>query len=262
MLKIKELYFSYENKEVIRGINLKLKHGIGCILGANGVGKSTLLKLIVGLLKPRNGVIELNGKDITNLDFKERAKLISYVPQEFSINFPYTVFDVVLMGRNPHINFLEGPKSRDEKIALKCLKILGIDYLKDKAFTQLSGGQKRLVLIARGLAQEGKLMIFDEPTSFLDFKNQLLVLSVIERISKKFDKTILLSLHDPNLTFFFCDEVFLMKDGVIIDNGKPEEVITEENIQRLYGLKAELVRLSDKKLVVPNKEFLELEVML
>ena len=117
-------------------------------------------------------------------------------------------------------------------------------------------------MIARGLAQEGKLMIFDEPTSFLDFKNQLLVLSVIERISKKFDKTILLSLHDPNLTFFFCDEVFLMKDGVIIDNGKPEEVITEENIQRLYGLKAELVRLSDKKLVVPNKEFLELEVML
>ncbi|EHP89085.1 ABC transporter ATP-binding protein [Methanotorris formicicus] len=263
MLRIENLYFYYEEKEILRGVNLKLKHEVGCILGANGVGKSTLLKSIVGLLKPKKGIIEFNGKNILNLGFKDRAKLISYVPQEFSINFPYTVFDTVLMGRNPHVDFLEGPNSKDEKITLKCLNILGINYLKDRPFTQLSGGQKRLVLIARGLAQEGKLMIFDEPTSYLDFKNQILVLSVIEKISRKFGKLVLLSLHDPNLAFFFCDNVFLMKDGVIIDCGKPDDVITEENIERLYnGLKTELIKFSDKKLVVPNKEFLELDVVL
>ena len=254
MLRIEDLSFSYGNREILSGVSLKLKKGVGCLLGPNGAGKSTLLKIIAGILKPQRGRILLNGEDVTNLELKERAKLISYSPQEFSINFPYTVFEVVLMGRNPHVNFLEGPKREDEKIALKTLKLLGIESLANKPFTSLSGGQKRLVLIARALAQEGVLMVLDEPTAFLDFRNQLVVLSAIERISRRFDKLVLLSLHDPNMAFFFCDEVFLMKDGKIIANGKVEEAITEENLAKLYGIKARLVDVCGKRIALPVEE--------
>jgi iron complex transport system ATP-binding protein len=254
MLRIEDLSFSYGNREILSGISLKLRKGIGCLLGPNGAGKSTLLKIIAGILKPQRGRILLNGEDVTNLELKERAKLISYSPQEFSINFPYTVFEVVLMGRNPHVNFLEGPKGEDEKIALKTLKLLGIESLANKPFTSLSGGQKRLVLIARALAQEGVLMVLDEPTAFLDFRNQLVVLSAIERISRRFDKLVLLSLHDPNMAFFFCDEVFLMKDGRIVANGKVEDAITEENLAKLYGIKARLVDVCGKRIALPVKE--------
>ncbi len=258
MLWIENIFFSYTDKEVLRGVSLKLKKGLGCLLGPNGAGKSTFLKIIVGILKPQSGRIFLNGKDITNLKLKDRAKLISYSPQEFSINFPYTVFEVVLMGRNPYINFLEGPNRKDEIIALKALKVLGIEDLANKEFTSLSGGQKRMVLIARSLAHDGNLMIFDEPTAFLDFKNQLLVLSAIKKIAKNLNKIVLLSLHDPNMAFFFCDEVFLMKDGKIIANGSPKETITEENLVKLYGIKAKLIDVCGKRIALPDEEHLDI----
>ncbi|AHF79481.1 ABC transporter ATP-binding protein [Thermococcus paralvinellae] len=253
MLKVKNLEFAYRNGKVLKGVSFELKSGVGCLLGPNGAGKSTLLKCIVGILRPQSGRVELDGVDLIKLSFKERAKFVSYAPQEFSINFPYTVFEVVLMGRNPYVNLFEGPKREDEDKALKALKMLGINDLKDRPFTSLSGGQKRLVLIARALAQDGKLLVFDEPTSFLDFKNQLLVLSVIEKIAEKLEKLVLLSLHDPNLALTFCDEVFLMKDGKILMHGRIDEVVNEENLNLLYELKTRIVKIDDRKIVVPDK---------
>ncbi|QSZ27981.1 ABC transporter ATP-binding protein [Aceticella autotrophica] len=259
MLKIDNIHFSYGDKEILKGIDFTLTDNkIGCFLGPNGSGKSTLLKIAMGILEPKEGLVELNGLNILNQSFKERSKILSYVPQEFSINFPYEVFDVVLMGRNPHVNFIEGPKKEDEKIVLSYLKLLKIEHLKDKPFTHLSGGQKKMVLIARGLAQEGEVMILDEPTASLDFRNQLLVLTVIEKIAKSLNKSVLLSLHDPNLALMFCDEIFLMKDGKIIKKGGKEEIITKENIMQLYNLKIDLINIDNKnKFIFPDKEFLK-----
>ncbi|NJE62236.1 ABC transporter ATP-binding protein [Thermococcus sp. 21S7] len=253
MLKVEDLEFSYRNNSVLKGITFKLEKGVGCLLGPNGAGKSTLLKCIAGILSPRRGSIELDGIDMIRMDFKERARLVSYAPQEFSIAFPYTVFEVVLMGRNPHVNVFTGPDRNDERRAWKALRALGIEDLADRKFTSLSGGQKRLVIIARAVAQEGRLLIFDEPTSFLDFRNQLVVLSVIEKIARKLGKLILLSLHDPNLALIFCDEVFLMKGGQILAHGKAEEVITEETMNLLYGLRVRLSKVDGLPIVLPQK---------
>ncbi|NJE46276.1 ABC transporter ATP-binding protein [Thermococcus sp. GR7] len=254
MLRVENLEFSYRNSRILKGITFELEKGVGCLLGPNGAGKSTLLKCIAGILRPQSGKIELDGTDLVGLSFRERARLVSYAPQEFSINFPYTVFEVVLMGRSPHANLLTGPGDEDEEKTMKALRALGIEELKDRPFTSLSGGQKRLVLIARALAQGGRLIIFDEPTSFLDFKNQLLVLSVIEKIAKKLGKLVLLSLHDPNLALLFCDEVFLMKEGKVLMHGKAEDVINEDTMSILYNLRVRLVNVDGQPIVVPEKE--------
>jgi len=253
MLKIKDLYFAYNSKDILKDINLKLDSGIGCLLGPNGAGKSTLLKCISGIIKPKSGKIYLNEKDIEKYDFKERAKFVSYAPQEFSVNFPYTVFEMVLMGRNPHINTLEGPKKDDIEETKKAIETLKLSKFEDIPFTSLSGGEKRLTLIARALSQNGQLMLFDEPTSFLDFRNQLLVLTVINKIAKRFKKLVLISLHDPNLALSFCDKVFLLKNGIIIKNGDVNDVITEDNINILYSLKSRLVEIDNKRFVIPEK---------
>lgn len=139
------------------------------------------------------------------------------------------------MGRNPHIDPLSGPGKVDEEMAMKALRTLGLENLAERPFGELSGGQKRLVMIARTLAQGGELFLFDEPTSFLDFRNQHLVLSVIRKLSK--ERTVLVSLHDPNQALTFCDTVFLLKDGGIIASGEPAEVLNEENLMELYRMK-------------------------
>ncbi len=253
MLKIKHLYFSYGKKEILKNIDLQLTGGIGCLLGPNGAGKSTLLKCIAGILNPKAGEIQLNKRGIEKLNFKERAKFVSYAPQEFSVNFPYTVFEIVLMGRNPHINILEGPKKEDIEETKKAIQTLKLAKFENIPFTSLSGGEKRLTLIARALSQNGQLMLFDEPTSFLDFRNQLIVLTVINKIAKRFKKLVLVSLHDPNLALSFCDKVFLLKEGTILKNGNTDEVITEENIDLLYSLKSRLVKLGNKRFIIPEK---------
>lgn len=253
MLKIKHLYFAYNSKDILKDINLQLDSGIGCLLGPNGAGKSTLLKCISGIIKPKSGEICLNEENIEKFDFKERAKFVSYAPQEFSVNFPYTVFEIVLMGRNPHINILEGPKREDIDETKRAIKALKLTSFEDTPFTSLSGGEKRLTLIARALSQNGQLMLFDEPTSFLDFRNQLLVLTVINKIAKRFKKLVLVSLHDPNLALSFCDKVFLLKNGIILKNGNTNDVITEENINLLYSLKSRLVEIDHKRFIIPEK---------
>ncbi len=257
MLRIENIHFSYSEREILRGITLSLKKGVNCVLGPNGSGKSTLLKIAAGILTPQQGSVELDGKNVTNMNPRNRSKLISYVPQEFSVSFPYTAMEVVLMGRNPYLNPFSGPSHEDEKLAKSYMKALNTENIFDKPFTHLSGGQKRIILIARGLVQQGEFMVFDEPTASLDFKNQLLVLAVIENIAKQLGKYVLLSLHDPNLALLFCDEIFLLKDGNIIKGGRPERAITEESMMELYSIKTHLLEAQERTFIVPNKEFLQ-----
>ncbi|WP_050003637.1 ABC transporter ATP-binding protein [Thermococcus eurythermalis] len=249
MLRVEGLSVSYGGKDVLKGVSLELKSGVGCLLGPNGAGKSTLMKCIAGILRPRGRVI-LDDTDLLELPERERARLVSYSPQEFSVNFPYTVFEVVLMGRNPYVSPVTGPTTEDEKKALEALKALGIENLAERPFIELSGGQKRLAMIARSIAQDGRLFLFDEPTSFLDFRNQYLVLSAIRELGRK--KLVLISLHDPNQAFAFCDVVFLLKDGSLMASGDPKIVMTSENLSELYGLPVAVGGVGDRIVVFPK----------
>ncbi len=256
MLEVKDLWFRYgapANKGyVLRGVSLRVDCCVACLLGPNGAGKTTLMKCVVGILKPERGCVMLEGQSITDMDCRSRARLVSYVPQEFTVKFPYTAFEVVLMGRNPYVNTLQGPRAEDEAKAREALKALGVEHLAEKPFTSLSGGEKRLILIARALAQDAKLLVLDEPTSFLDYRNKIVALETLRRVSRRFSKPALISLHDPNLALLFCDEVFLMKDGEIVAKGKPEEVVTRNNIRRVYGIKVRELRVNGCKLIAPE----------
>ncbi|MBP2172884.1 ABC transporter ATP-binding protein [Methanococcus voltae] len=252
MLDVSNVNFNYkfENHNVLDKCNLELKKGeVGCILGQNGVGKSTLLKCITGLLN-YDGNVKVANKEISQINPKERSKLITYSAQEFSINFNYSVFEILLMGRNPYVNFFNGPTAEDEELVYKTLNKLQIEHLANKSFLSLSGGQKRLVMIARALIQDSKVMIFDEPTSFLDFKNQVLILDVIKKISKEYEKTILFSLHDPNLTHF-SDKIFTMKNGTIVNSGG-QDLLNKDTFMDIYGLSTDILQYNNKKIVIPN----------
>ncbi len=261
MLEVKDLWFAYGNsarkKYVLRGVSLRVSSHVTCLLGPNGAGKTTLMKCIVGILKPERGRILLGGRNITDMDCRSRAKLISYVPQEFTIPFPYTAFEVVLMGRNPYVNILQGPRAEDEVKAREALEALGVGHLAGKPFTSLSGGEKRLVLIARALAQDAQLLVLDEPTSFLDYRNKLVVLKILKNVSQRFNKPVLISLHDPNLALLFCDEVFLMRSGEVVAGGRPDEVITRDSIRQVYGVRVRELRVNGCKLMAPEDALLK-----
>ncbi|AEH25020.1 ABC transporter ATP-binding protein [Pyrococcus yayanosii] len=239
MLCVEGLSFSYGQRRVLKSVNLSVERGLTCLLGPNGAGKTTLLKCIAGILRPETGRVIVDGRDITGLPRREVSKLITYSPQEFSSTFPYTVFQMVLMGRNPYINPIEGPRKEDEEAALQALRTLGLEKLKNRPFTELSGGERRLVMIARAVAQGGRVLLFDEPTSFPDFKNKYEVMSIIKSLSEK--KPVLVSLHDPNLALTYSERAFLLKNGKIIAGGRAEEVITPQNLSVLYDIPVERV---------------------
>jgi iron complex transport system ATP-binding protein len=237
--------FSYGEKEVFLGISLEVKKGdILCILGPNGCGKTTLLRCIQGGLKLKQGRIFLEGKDLGMLTPVERARKIGIVFQEHNLFFPYPVLEVVRMGRAPHLGFFARPGVRDAEIAVHALERVGVAYLKDKAYTQISGGERQLVLIARTLAQEPEVMLLDEPTSHLDFKNQVLVLKIMERLSED-GLSIIMTSHYPNHAFLFSNKIALMAHGRFYAVGEPEEVISSENLRAIYGIEVRILTAND-----------------
>ncbi len=256
MLKIENLEFSYDgDKKILKGLSLSLKNGkIGCILGPNGAGKSTLLKILAGILDEYKGKIYIEDSDFSELSQRERARIFAYVPQEFSLNFAYSCYDVVLMGRNPHLNPLLGPSKKDFELAKNALNMVGMgDYIK-VPFIHLSGGQKRLVLLARSVVQDGKILLLDEPTAFLDFKNATLTMVTVKRMARELKKTVIVSLHDPNMAITFCDVVYLIKDGKIVASGTPD-IVNSDTIREVYEMETMEIPVNGSKFIVPKNFF-------
>jgi len=254
MIEVKDVYFSYNNKfDVLNGVSFTVEEGELCaIFGPNGAGKSTLFKCIIGFLKPRKGEITVDGKNILKMPVEDIAKLIAYVPQEHKPPFPYLVKEVVLMGRTPHLGGIFGPRKKDMEKAVEAMEVIGITHLADRPYTDLSGGQRQLVLLARALAQETRAMILDEPTSALDFRNQLKIWSVLKKLSKR-GMPIIVSVHDPNHMMWFCDKVVVLHRGRIIANGEPNEVLTKDVLKTLYGDICEIKEDSEGfKMITPN----------
>ncbi|HOC52393.1 MAG TPA: ABC transporter ATP-binding protein [Caldisericia bacterium] len=251
---IKDLNFGYYDTEIFRNFSLEIDEGeILTILGPNGSGKTTLLKLIQKIILPKSGDIIISGKNINNLTNKALSKSTSFVPQIHNQTFPYRVIDFVLMGRNPYINDYSIPKEEDIEIANKVLEEMGLYYLKDRPYTDISGGELRLVLIARGIVQNTEILLLDEPTAFLDFKNQLIVLETIKELKEKKKLTVIMTLHNPNEAYKYSDKILLIKKGEVISYGKPIDVINDENLKKVYSVDVEIVRYNGETIIYAKK---------
>lgn len=251
-LSIINASIGYGGKSIVRDINFELNgNEIFCLLGPNGVGKSTLFKTLLGLLKPVSGKILLNGKDIAQWNRRSFALEIGYIPQTHSTPFPFRVMDVVLMGRTAHFSLFGSPGKKDRIIAEECLDVLGISSLKDKSFTLLSGGEKQLVIIARALAQQPSFLIMDEPTSNLDFGNQIKVIKQVKEL-KKDSLGILMATHYPDHAFMCNDKAIVLYDGGIYRMGRVDTVITDECLHKIYGTPIDVLNLSGRKVCIPS----------
>lgn len=246
-LELRDVAFNYEkNSSVLKGVSFTVDEGeILCLLGPNGAGKTTLFKTILGLLRPQKGTILMDGKDILQYSRRQLARFIGYVPQSHVPPFPYSVMDVVLMGRNAHLNNHRTPSEADYRIARESLATLHISYLEDKNYSRISGGERQLVLIARALTQQAELLILDEPTSNLDFGNQVRVLKKIRHLSNQ-GLSIIMSSHFPSDAFQNSSKVALLKDGVIDKIGAPRDIVTEENMKKIYGVDVYIANAEDR----------------
>lgn len=252
LMEIKNCSFAYENNNLIfEDINFSISSGdIFCILGANGTGKTTLIKCLTGLMNPHSGEIRIDGRDMSSFSQADLAKRIGYIPQIHNSIFPFTVLDVVLMGRSPHLDMFESPSENDYEIALKAITSLNIDYMKDKPYTEISGGEQQLVFIARVLAQEPSILILDEPTSHLDFGNQIRTLNIIKRLASE-GLAVIMSSHFPDHAFLSATKVALMNKKKFMAIGKPEEVITTENMKQIYGIDVKVLDIGKRMACIP-----------
>ena len=233
-LSINNISFNYESK-VLDDITFKVNAGdfLG-IIGPNGSGKTTLLKIISKILKPSSGAVFINEKEINSLNSREVAKTIGVVSQEPGA-YPFTVFEVVLMGRTPHLSRFQKEGENDFKIVENAMRLTGTWEFKDKLITELSGGEKQKVIIARALAQEPRLLLLDEPTAHLDINHQIAILDIVKLLSRK-GITIISVFHDLNLSAKYCDSLLILNKGKIAGAGKPADVLTGENIKGVYDI--------------------------
>lgn len=253
---IDNLSFGYYDSEIFKDFSFEIEEGeILTILGPNGSGKTTLLKILQKILLPKKGNIIISGKDLNDYSIKELSKEISSVPQIHKPSFPYTVFDFVLMGRNPYVDDYSTPKIEDKKIVEKSLIDLGIYDLRDRPYINLSGGELRLVLIARAIAQDTDIILLDEPTAFLDYKNRFFVLEKIKDLNRKRGLTIIVTMHDPNEAINFSDRILLINKRKIVSFGKPEFVLNRENIKNVYSIDVDLIDFNGRKYIIPKENF-------
>lgn len=246
-LNLDEVTVGYKRVPVLKDVSCSLNAGeVLCILGPNGSGKTTLFKTIMKLKQPITGVISIDGDDISSWPFDKIAGYIGYIPQNYIPVFPYMALEMVLMGRTPRLGMWSIPKAKDIEVAMESMRTLNILHLKDKAFTKISGGERQLVLIARAIAQRTKLLIMDEPTNNLDFGNQALILNQIKKLSQK-GMAVIMATHVPEHAFLYADKVLMVKDGDVLAYGKSKDVLSEENLIKLYGVNLKLMPVASDK---------------
>jgi iron complex transport system ATP-binding protein len=243
IITTQNLSIAYGNVEIVKDLNLKIPKGkITTIIGANGCGKSTILKAIARILQPKSGKICLNGDDILRKNSREIAKIMAFLPQNPQAPKGLSVEELVAYGRFPHQNGFGKLRKEDRKVIDWAIEVIGMKQYRDRSIETLSGGQRQRVWIAMALAQETELLLLDEPTTYLDLSHQLEILQLLEDLNRKQGRTIVMVIHELNNAARFADYMVGIKKGKIVCDGKPEEVMTKENLKNIFNIDAEIVK--------------------
>lgn len=235
VIKLEQVGFRYNSHWVLKNISFDIRKGefLG-IIGPNGSGKTTLVKVIDGILRPQEGEVRISGVSGGSLKRSDLAKIIAVVAQDFQMIFPFSVHEVVLMGRAPHLNKWRFEGETDFRIAREAMEMTDTLHLMNRSMAALSGGERQRVLIARALAQQPQIMLLDEPTAFLDIKHQVDFFDLIKTLNKNRELTVVAITHDINLAALYCDRIVMLKNGHVHCLGNPEEVIAEKYIKEVY----------------------------
>ncbi len=245
-MEIADLCCGYGDRLVIEDLSLTISSGeVLCLLGPNGVGKTTLFKSMLGFLPIASGSILINGHDIKGWKRSKLAKYLGYVPQAHVPAFPFSVLDVVVLGRIAHLGMTSSPSKKDVSVAEHNLERLGIEHLRGRTYTEISGGERQLVMIARALTQESQILVLDEPTSSLDFGNQTNVLAQTLRLAQE-GYAVVMTTHSPDHAFLCSSKVVLLLQGSKSMFGTPHEVVTEANLREAYGIDVNVLSGPDK----------------
>ena len=234
-LELRNLTAGYRHAPVIRDVSFALPQGsIAALIGPNGAGKTTLLRTITGLLPPLSGSLRMFGSDLSRLSARDRARLVGVVPQDMETPMAFTVGEIVMMGRTSAIRPWQPPSADDRRIAERAMAYTDVIDLQDRRFTELSGGERQRAVIAMVLAQQPRIILMDEPTSHLDMNHRMEVMQIVERMNREQGVTVLIVSHDLNLAAEFCSRLFLLDHGALAADGTPREVLTEEQLRRVY----------------------------
>ncbi len=236
VIDIQKLSFSYENDPILKELSFSVDpNDFFIIIGPNGSGKSTLLKIISGIITPGSGQVAVKGIPLKQYPRKTLSRMIALVPQIASVDFPFTVLDVVLMGRAPHLGLLGLEQKQDIQIAMQSIEFTGVSHLVHRKMTQLSGGEQQRVFIARAICQSPEIILLDEPTASLDLAHQVRVMDLMEQLKSEHGITIVMVSHDLNLAAMYGDRLLLLKDGEIVQSGMPKDVINFKTLEETYG---------------------------
>ena len=241
LLQTEHLFSGYDGKVIVEDVDIVIPDGkISVILGANASGKSTLLKTLVRLIKPMDGNIRLDGKSVGSLPSRKLARTIGFLPQSPVVPEGIAVADLVGRGRYPHHSFIKGWSREDTLAVAQALEMMGITDLADRSIDELSGGQRQRVWIAMALAQQTDILMLDEPTTYLDITYQVEILDLLTDLNRRLGTTIVMVLHDINLSARYADQLFVMKQGRLIAQGKPMQVITSDLVKEAFGLSCDI----------------------
>ncbi|EFM38367.1 ABC transporter, ATP-binding protein [[Eubacterium] yurii subsp. margaretiae ATCC 43715] len=252
-MRVDNLFFAYDKDDIIKGISFEIKDNkITTLMGANGCGKSTLFQLLTKNLKPREGSVFLDKRDIKDIRLKEFAQNVAIVHQYNTAPPDLPVHSLIAYGRIPFFkHFAKAQdKDKDKEIVDWALEVTDMSELKNRRMGQLSGGQRQRAWIAMALAQQPKILLLDEPTTYLDVKFQIEILRLIKSLNKEYSMTIVMVLHDINQAIYYSDEIIGMKKGNILFQGNPDDVITEESIQDMYGIHLKVSSVENQKFVL------------
>ncbi|XWX03135.1 ABC transporter ATP-binding protein [Aggregatilineales bacterium SYSU G02658] len=242
LLRADHLTHSYHDRHtVLHEVSLEVETGqIVYLLGRNGSGKSTLMRCLSGVLRPQAGTVKVGEQPLFSLSAAERAKRVGLIPQTYAVPFAYTVRQIVLMGRAPHLGLFGVPRQPDVDIAEDALNSVGMLALADVPFSQLSGGQQQLVMIARGLAQQCRVLLMDEPDSHLDLNNQQRVMNIVAQLAEQ-GLSFVIASHVPNNALVYAHKVLLLQEGHVLADGSPAHVLTEPLLSAAYELDTEVI---------------------
>jgi iron complex transport system ATP-binding protein len=241
-LGVQGLSFAFQpGRPVLRSISFAIaSDDVVFILGHNGCGKSTLFNCLSGVYVPQSGHVMLDGADLAHLSARQRARKIGLVPQNHAAAFPYTVQEMVLMGRAPYLGLFETPGREDYRLADDALVAVGLRALAARSYNELSGGERRLAMVARGLAQNPGILLLDEPDAYLDPRNQHIVLETVTQLARR-GHTFVITSHAPNNALLYADRVILMQNGRVLADGQPEDVLTAELLTAAYNMPFEVL---------------------